>query len=293
MTSIAVRSAGVCGAGTMGIGIAITIARAGIPVTLYDVSEDALGRARRQIAEFFDGSAKKGKLTAEAAAQSIACVSVSPLEDALAQCDVVIEAVFESLPVKHALLAKLDAVCKPEMLFLTNTSTLSITEIAAGSERPDRVVGAHYCLPAQLMRLVEMSRGMRTSDDAWARAFAFEQACKQLPVETKDRPGFVLNYFCVPYHNDCIRLVEAGVATPADIDRAVKTAMGFAMGPFELIDLIGLDTQIRASEAFFSVTNDPRTFPPPLLKRMAAAGLLGRKTKKGFYEYNRDAAFGA
>jgi 3-hydroxybutyryl-CoA dehydrogenase len=293
MSSSSSWTAGVCGAGTMGLGIAITIARAGIPVMLYDLSEEALGRARRQIEHFFNNSVKKGKLAPEAAQASIAAVSYSADLGGLAATDVVVEAVFESLAVKHELLQKLDAVCKADALFLTNTSTLSITEIAAGSGRADRVVGAHYCLPAQLMRLVEMSRGLQTSDAAWERAWAFERACGQQPVETKDRPGFVLNFFCVPYHNDVIRMIEAGVAVPADIDRAIKKSMGFAMGPCELIDLIGLDTQLRASEAFFSVTNDPRTCPPPLLRRMVAAGVLGRKTMKGFYEYSRDAVFGA
>ena len=286
-------TAGVCGAGTMGVGIAITVARAGMPVALYDVSEEALHRAQRQIEEFFNSSVKKGKLTADMAQTAIGHLSYSGSERTLAECDVVVEAVFESLPAKHDLLFKLDRICKSDTLFLTNTSTLSITEIAAGSGREDRVVGAHYCLPAQVMRLVEMSRGLQTSDASWSRAWEFERACGQHPVETKDRPGFVLNFFCIPYHNDAIRLVEAGVAAPAEIDRAVKTAMGFAMGPFELMDLIGMDTQLRASEAFFSVTNDPRTFPPPLLRRMVAAGLLGKKTKKGFYDYSRDAVFGA
>lgn len=285
--------AGVCGAGTMGTGIAITAARAGIPVVLHDFSRDALERASRQIAEFFETSVAKGKLTAEEAEASVSALSYSSDHAELADCDVIVEAIFEDLSAKHDLLATFDRICRSDTLFLTNTSTLSIAEIAAGSGRPDRVVGAHYCLPAQLMRLVEMSRGLLTSDESWSRAWEFERATNQRPVETKDRPGFVLNFFCVPYHNDAIRLVEAGVAEPADIDRAIKTAMNFAMGPCELLDLIGLDTQLRVSEAFFSVTNDPRSAPPPLLRRMVAAGLLGRKTKKGFYEYSRDALFGA
>lgn len=293
MSSPVAFAAGVCGAGTMGLGIAITVVRAGIPVTLYDTSQEALQRARGQIEDFFGNSVKKGKLSEDAARAALSGLSASTDLAALGDCDVVVEAVYENLAVKHELFSRLDAACKPDTLFLTNTSTLSITEIAAGSGRADRVVGAHYCLPAQLMRLVEMSRGLQTSDAAWARAWEFERACGQHPLETKDRPGFVLNFFCVPYHNDAIRLVEAGVAQPAEIDRAIKAAMGFAMGPCELIDLIGLDTQLRASEAFFSVTNDPRTCPPPLLRRMVAAGELGRKTKKGFYEYNRDAVFGA
>lgn len=286
------RISAVSGAGTMGLGIAITIARAGIPVVLHDISQDALSRAQRQITEFFESSVKRKKMTDDDAAASISALRYTTDDAALAECDVVVEAIYESLAAKHELLSRLDNICRPEALFLTNTSTLSVTEISAGSKHPARVVGAHYCLPAQLMRLVEMSRGMQTSDEAWARAWEFQRATGQYPVETKDRPGFVLNYFCIPYHNDAIRLVEAGVAEPVEIDRAIKAAMGFAMGPCELMDLIGMDTQLRASEAFFSMTNDPRTSPPPLLRRMVAAGILGRKTRRGFYEYSRDAAFG-
>lgn len=286
-------AAAVAGAGTMGAGIAITIARSGLTTLVYDENPQALDRARRQVEGFFEGSVRKGKLDAEAAATAVGRLSYVKDVSALAEANVVVEAIYEELAAKHRLLSTLNAVCRDEALFLTNTSTLSVTELAAGSGRPDRVVGAHYCLPAQLMRLVEMSRAMQTSAASWDRAWAFQRATGQHPVETKDRPGFVLNFFCVPYHNDVIRMVEAGVAEPADIDKAVKAAMGFAMGPCELIDLIGLDTQLRASEAFFSVTNNPRTFPPPLLRRMVAAGMLGRKTRRGFFDYGSDALFGA
>jgi len=285
--------AGVAGAGTMGAGIAITIARAGCEVAVYDVSKEGLDRAQRQIFEFFESSVARGKLDRAQADKGLSRLKFSDDIGVLASAEVVVEAVYEDLRVKHDLLERLDRVCDPQTLFLTNTSTLSITELAAGCARPDRVVGAHYCLPAQLMKLVEMSKGIHTSEESWERAWAFEVATQQQPIEVKDRPGFVLNYFCIPYHNDVIRMIEAGVAEPAEIDRAMKTAMAFAMGPCELIDLIGLDTQLRASEAFFSVTNNPRTAPPPLLRRMVAAGLLGRKTKRGFFDYSRDALFGA
>lgn len=277
----------------MGAGIAITIARAGLPTLIFDRSQVALDRAAHQIREFFKASVNKGKMSQEAAEAAIAAVSFTGQIDEIAPADVVVEAIFEDLAVKHALFRELDAVCRADMLRLTNTSTLSITELAAGSAYPEQIVGAHYCLPAQLMKLVEMSRGIHTSDMAWERAWAFQKKTGQHPIETKDRPGFILNRFCVPYHNDVIRAIEAGVAQPADIDRAMKTAMGFVMGPCELLDLIGLDTQIRASEAFYSVTNDPRTAPPPLLRRMVAAGHLGRKSKQGFYNYERDTLFGA
>jgi len=277
----------------MGTGIAITIARAGIPVTLYDPVPASLARGRSLVADFFKSGVAKGKITEAAAQQAISLVGYTDDIEQLAGVTVAVEAVFEDLQVKHALLQSLFATCGAGVLILTNTSTLSITEIAAGCDHPSRVVGAHYCLPAPLMKLVEMSKGMQTSSEAWADAWGFEQATGQHPIETKDRPGFILNHFCIPYHNDVIRMVEQGTADPAEIDRAMKSALGFAMGPCELLDLIGLDTQLRASEAFYEVTNNPRIAPPPLLRRMVAAGQLGRKTKNGFYRYDRDAVFGA
>jgi 3-hydroxybutyryl-CoA dehydrogenase len=178
-------------------------------------------------------------------------------------------------------------------LFASNTSTLSITEIAAGSGRDERFVGMHFCLPAQLMKLVEMSPGIRTSDESFAAAWAFCEAMGQTPVRTKDNPGFILNYFLVPFNNDAIRLVEAGVAAPADIDRAIKTGLGYPLGPLELLDLVGLDTHLLVAEALYASTHDPRAAPPALVKRMIAAGHLGRKTGQGFFKYAGNAMFGA
>lgn len=283
----------VAGAGTMGTGIAITIARSGIRTTLFDLDAGTLERARLQITEFITGSVKKGRLSQEAADRAIASITYTTSITDLAGVDVVVEAVFEDLAVKHELWRRLNDVCKSETIFLSNTSTLSITELAAGSGRPDKVAGAHYCLPAQVMKLVECSRAIQTSDETWARTLAFVAATGQTIVETRDRPGFILNYFCIPYHNDVIRLIEADVAEPAEIDRAMKAAMGFAMGPCELLDMIGLDTQVRLSEAMYGVTNDPRAAAPPLLRRMVAAGLLGRKSGKGFYDYGDNSLYGA
>ena len=207
-------------------------------------------------------------------------------------CDIVIEAVFEDLKVKHSLLGELNKACPPETLLASNTSTLSITEIAAGSGRDERVVGMHFCLPAQLMKLVEMSPGIRTSDESFAAAWAFCKAMGQIPVRTKDNPGFILNYFLVPFNNDAIRLVEAGVAAPADIDRAIKVALGYPLGPLELLDLVGLDTHLLVAEALYASTHDPRAAVPALVKRMIAAGHLGRKTGQGFFKYAGNAMFG-
>ena len=169
----------------------------------------------------------------------------------------------------------------------------SITEIAAGSGRDDRFVGMHFCLPAQLMKLVEMSPGRNTSEETFLAAWNFCKALGQNPVKTKDSPGFILNYFLIPYNNDAIRLVEQGVADPTDIDKAIKTALGYAMGPFELLDLIGMDTQLLLCEAMHGLTNEPRAACPPLVKRMIAAGHLGRKTGRGFHVYKDGKMFGA
>jgi 3-hydroxybutyryl-CoA dehydrogenase len=211
----------------------------------------------------------------------------------LAACDLVIEAVFEELSVKRTLFSALHAICPPHTIFASNTSTLSITEIASGCGREDKVIGLHYCLPAQLMKLIEVSPGVNTSDDTVAQAWAWTETCGQRPVRTQDKPGFILNALLVPFNNDAIRSIEAGVADAASIDTAIKTALGYKMGPLELIDLVGLDTQVRLCEAFYPVTLDPRAAAPPLLRRMVAAGHLGRKSGRGFYRYDGGKMFGA
>ncbi len=289
-----ITTVGVCGAGgTMGAGIAIVAARAGFRTVCFDSSMEALERAARQTAGFFDKSGERGKLAPETRDRILAGMSRSTDLAALGACDLVIEAVFEELGVKRDLLARLDAVCPPHTVYASNTSTLSITEIAAGCGRPDKVVGMHFCLPAQLMKLIEMSPGLLTSDETFRDAWAWTESCGQIPVRTEDRPGFILNALLVPFNNDAVRAVEAGVASAADIDKAVKVGLGYRMGPLELIDLIGLDTQVRLCEAFYPVTLDPRAAAPPLLRRMVAAGLLGRKAGRGFYDYQGNSMFGA
>lgn len=287
-----VRTVGVAGAGTMGSGIAIVAARAGFRTILFDTREEALTRARQQTEGFLAKSVERKKLDPAGRDRILGALSGTTRLEDLGECDLLIEAVFEDLRVKGDLLARLDRVCPPRTLFASNTSTLAITELAAASGRPDRFVGMHFCLPAQLMKLVEMSPGLQTSDESFQRAWDLCVAMGQRPVRTKDNPGFVLNYFLIPYNNDAIRLVEAGVAEPAEIDRAMKAALGYAMGPLELLDLVGLDTQLLISDALHAVTRDPRAACPPLVKRMIAAGHLGRKTGRGFYTYDRSAMFG-
>ncbi len=290
----AIRTVAVCGAGgTMGAGIAIVAARAGFRTLCYDVADAPLQKARDQSAAFFAKSVERGKMTAgERDAVMDRLVPASDLE-ALSEADLVIEAVFEALPFKRELFAALNRICPERTIFASNTSTLSITEIASGCGREDRVVGLHFCLPAQLMKLVEVSPGINTSAETFAKAWAWCEAAGQLPVKTQDKPGFILNALLVPFNNDAIRAVEAGVATPGDIDKAIKTALGYKMGPLELVDLVGLDTQLRLCEAFYPITLDPRASAPPLLRRMVAAGRLGRKSGAGFYDYGGNTMFGA
>jgi 3-hydroxybutyryl-CoA dehydrogenase len=290
----AIRKVGVCGAGgTMGAGIAIVAARAGFEVVRQDVSQTGLDRALRDTAGFFGKSVERGKMTAEGRDAVMARFGHTTDLAGLEGCDLVIEAVFEELSVKQALLKALHPVLPDHAIIASNTSTLSITEIASGCGREDRVVGMHFCLPAQLMRLIEMSPGVNTSDDTFRAAWDWTLAAGQQPVRTQDKPGFILNALLVPFNNDAIRLVEAGVAEPVEIDRAVKAGLGYKMGPLELIDLIGLDTQVRLCEAFYPVTLDPRAAAPPLLKRMVAAGRLGRKSGRGFFDYGKPGMFGA
>jgi 3-hydroxybutyryl-CoA dehydrogenase len=276
----------------MGAGIAIVAARAGFRTIVYDTRADPLERGRRQTLGFFAKSVERKKLTQEQVDTILSRLSATTDIAALGDCDIVIEAVFEDLKVKHAVCAELNKVCPPHTIFASNTSTLSITEIAAGSGRDERVVGMHFCLPAQLMKLVEMSPGLRTSEESFVTAWDFCKAMGQIPVKTKDSPGFILNYFLVPFNNDAIRLVEAGVAAPADIDRAIKTGLGYPMGPLELLDLVGLDTHLLVAEALYASTHEPRAAVPALVKRMIAAGQLGRKTGQGFYSYGGKAMFG-
>ena len=288
-----IQKVGVCGAGgTMGSGIAIVAARAGFETACFDTSMESLNLARGQTEGFFGKSVDRGKMAAADRDAALARLSASTDMAALADCDLVIEAVFEDLGVKRELLGALDGICKPEALFASNTSTLSITEIAAGCDRQDRVVGMHFCLPAQLMKLIEMSPGVNTSDEAFADAWAWTEAAGQQPVATQDKPGFILNALLVPFNNDAIRAVEAGVASPTDIDKAIKAGLNYKMGPLELLDFVGLDTQMLLCEAFYPVTLDPRASAPPLLRRMVAAGHLSHKTGRGFYTYDDNAMFG-
>lgn len=265
----------------MGSGIAIVAARAGFETLCFDASSDALTRARGQTETFFNRAVERNRMSSDERDATFARMTDTTQLADLAGADLVIEAIFEDLAVKQALFTELNGICKPEAIFASNTSTLSITQIAGGCGREDRVVGMHFCLPAQIMKLIEMSRGLNTSDETFETAWEWTKAAGQIPVLTQDKPGFILNALLVPFNNDVIRAIEAELATPEDIDIAIKSALGYKMGPCTLLDLIGLDTQVLLGEAFYPITLDPRASVPPLLRRLVAAGRLGNKSGKG------------
>jgi len=288
-----IQKVGVVGCGTMGSGIAIVCARAGFETYVVDAKVDNLNSLKKQSEDFFKKSIARGKMSQEQLEPTLNRLHTHQSLDSLKDCDLVIEAVFEDLQVKHSLFQELNNICPSHTIFASNTSTISITEIAGGSGRDDRFVGMHFCLPAQLMKLVEMSPGLNTSESSFQTAWEFCKALGQTPVKTQDTPGFILNYFLIPFNNNAIRMVESGIAEPEDIDKAIKAAMGYAMGPMQLLDLVGMDTQKLLCKAMYELTNEPDASCPPLVRRMIAAGHLGKKSGRGFFTYNDSKLYGA
>jgi 3-hydroxybutyryl-CoA dehydrogenase len=292
-TARTMREVAIVGCGTMGIGIAIVAARGGSRTLLHDSDAKRVAKARDDAAAFLARSVRLGKLAEGAAEATLDRLVPTPRREGLANCDLVIEAIFEDEAAKSELLQDLETVCSDRAILATNTSTLSITRLGGACRRPERVVGLHFCLPAQLMKLVEVTRGLRTDSEVFARVWTFCNETGQIPVETKDTPGFILNHFAIPLNNRAIRMVEDNIASAADIDRAVKSAYGHAIGPLELVDLVGLDTQERLCGAFYQITQDPELACPNLVRQMVSAGWLGKKAGRGFYTYGNDRTFGA
>lgn len=284
---------GVLGAGTMGSGIATVAARAGMPTFLHDLTGDRIERGLRTVRGFFSKSVKLGRLTAEEGDAAAARVTGTTDLNDLAGCDVVIEAVFEDLALKKEIFAQLDGIVSDRALLHTNTSTLPVTAIASGSRYPERVVGTHYCNPAPLMKLVEVANGRHTADWATKATLEFLRGVAKTTVITKDRPGFIVNRFLIPWENNCIRALEAGLGTKESIDAAVTGALGHPMGPFRLLDIVGLDIHQQVAMRLYEQLREPRFFPPPMVGRMVAAGDLGRKTGRGFYTYEDTNLFGS
>ncbi len=276
---------GVLGCGLMGAGIAQVCAQAGHDTIVLEVSADLLQRGLERIGQFLQGSVDRGKMTAQERAATLSRLRGTVAAADLADRDLVIEAVTEDLAAMRALLATVDAVCPPRTIFASNTSSLSITQLAAGTRRQERFIGLHFFNPVPLMGLVEMATTILTEDAVVAEAAAFVQSLNKALIRTTDRTGFIVNRLLVPYILDAVRALEQGAGSIADIDRAMMLGCGHPMGPLALLDLVGLDTTLRIAEVFFEEFGEPRFASPPLLKRMVLAGFHGRKSGRGFYDY--------
>jgi 3-hydroxybutyryl-CoA dehydrogenase len=281
-----IEKVGVIGGGLMGSGIAQVSAAAGFPTTVREVSEDLCTKSRQSIEKTLAKGVELAKVTP---AQRDATLKnlhfVTRLEE-LEDRDLFIEAVVEDLDVKNTLWSQLDRIAKPEAIFASNTSSLTIIAMATASGRPDRMLGLHFFNPVPLMKLVEVVRTITTSEETERLAQDFVKALGKQPIRAKDSSGFVVNLLLIPYMIDAINAVEANVATVEDIDKGMQLGAGHPMGPFTLLDFVGLDTVYKIAEIMFAEYRDRRYAPPPLLKRMVLAGMLGRKSGKGFYDYS-------
>jgi 3-hydroxybutyryl-CoA dehydrogenase len=273
---------GVVGLGAMGGGIAQLCVEAGLDTVGREVTMELAEAAQGRIAHFLTRKVEKGQIESF----DIDRLSLTTELDDLADCDVVIEAIVEELGPKQQLFADLDRICRPDAVLATNTSALSVTEIAASTSKPERVVGMHFFNPAPLMPLVEIVRAELSSDAAFDTAFALGEQLGKHPIRCHDTPGFVVNRVLIPLLNDCVRVLDEARVTPEDLDAGMKHGTGWPMGPCTLLDLVGIDVHVHASEALYEKLREPRMAPPPRLVAMRNAGLLGRKSGRGFYTYD-------
>ncbi len=281
-----IAKVGVVGLGTMGAGIAQVAIEAGFETVGREVSSEVGEKARGRIDHFLRRKVEKGQLAADEKEAAIGRLSLTTDLSAFADCDLVIEAAFEELGIKHELFRDLSAVVGTDAILATNTSALSVTEIAAAAERPERVVGMHFFNPAPLMALVEIVRAQQTDETVVDEAYAFAERLGKEPIRCNDTPGFVVNRILIPLLNDCVRVLDEAGVTPEDLDKAMRFGAGWPMGPCTLVDLVGLDVHVHASEALWQGLREPRMAAPARIVAMANAGYLGRKTGRGFYEYD-------
>lgn len=281
-----IKRVGVLGCGLMGSGIAQVAATSGYETIVRDVAQPILDKAKAGIEKSLAKFVEKGKLQTADRDAALGRLSFTTVTADLKACDVVVEAVTEDLDVKNALWKELDALCPAGSIFASNTSSLTIAAMAAATKRADRFVGLHFFNPVPLMQLVEVVRTVTTSDDAFKRAFAFARSLGKEPVAAKDNSGFIVNLLLVPYLLDAIRALEHGVGSVTDIDKAMQLGCGYPMGPLTLLDFVGLDTTYKIAEIMFAEYKEQKYAPPPLLKRMVLAGMYGKKSGKGFYDYS-------
>ena len=283
-----IKRVGVLGCGLMGGGIAQVAATAGYDTVVRDVSQQVWDKARAGIEKSLGKFVEKGKLPAPDRDAALKRLRFTTTTAELKGCDIVLEAVTEDLDLKNALWKELDGLCPPATIFASNTSSLTIAAMAAATRRADRFVGLHFFNPVPLMPLVEVVRTVTTSEETFRRGFAFAKSLGKEPVAAKDNSGFIVNLLLVPYLLDAIRAVERGVGSVPDIDKAMQLGCGYPMGPFTLLDFVGLDTTYYISHVMFEEYREKRFASPPLLRKMVLAGRYGRKSGAGFYDYSRE-----
>ena len=285
---MAIKRVGVVGCGLMGSGIAQISAEAGYETLVREVNQELLDRGLNKIKGDLTKLVGKGKITQEHMDSTMAKIKGTVDLAHLKDCDIIIEAIIEDINEKNRLFAELNMTCPRDTIFATNTSSLSVTEMAAASGRPDRVVGLHFFNPAPVMKLVEVVRAVSTSDETFQRAYEFAKSLGKEPVACRDNSGFIVNFLLVPYLLDAVKALEMGVGSVEDIDKSMRLGCGYPMGPFTLLDFVGIDTTYRIANIMYDEYRLPHYAPPPLLKRMFLMGYHGRKTGKGFYDYSTE-----
>ena len=284
-----VRKVGVVGLGTMGAGIAQVCIQAGVETVGREVTAELGEAARTRIDHYLGRGVEKGRLSADEKQEALARLATTTELTDLAGCDLVVEAVVEELEAKRAVFRELDGIFAPEAVLATNTSALSVAEIAAATQRPERVVGMHFFNPAPVLPLVEVVRTKASSDEAVETAFAFAERIGKRPIRCADTPGFVVNRILIPLLNDCVRVLDEAGVTPEDLDTALTAGLNWPIGPCALIDLIGIDVHVHAAEALHAALGEDRLEPPSRLVEMRDAGRLGRKSGEGFFRYENSA----
>ena len=283
---MSIQTVGVVGCGLMGGGIAQVCAAAGYRTVVREVDEQALGKGLARVEQFLSDGVAKGKVTPQSREAVLGKLSGTTAFGALADCELVIEAIVENLEAKRKVYAELESVVGPRTILVSNTSSLCVTELAASTKWPDRFAGLHFFNPVPLMPLVEVVRALTTSDETYRTVFAFAESLGKEPITAPDRPGFIVNRLLVPYLLESIRAYDHGLGTLEDIDKGMKLGCGYPMGPFTLLDFVGLDTTYYIANIMFEEFREPAYAPPALLKRMVLAGRLGRKSGRGFYTYS-------